>query len=191
MGALYATTDGGETWARQRVPTRHLLLGGTFLDARRGWLVGAGSTLLQTADGGETWLAAQLVGHTPATPSTSTASSSAPSVRFNAVSFADARRGWAVGGGGAVFATEDGGRTWRAQASGVSSDLLDVKFFDGREGVAVGGDGTALHTSDGGKTWRAQPTGTPHTLERLSFAGRTRGWAVGFGGTIITIERKG
>lgn len=182
MGALYATSDGGETWARQRVPTRHLLLGGAFLDARRGWLVGAGSTLLQTADGGETWLAAQLVGPSPATPA-------APSVRFNSVSFADSRRGWAVGGGGAIFTTEDGGRTWRAQTSSVSSDLLDVKFFDALEGVAVGGDGTALHTSDGGRTWRARPTGTPHTLERLSFAGRTRGWAVGFGGTIISMKK--
>jgi len=200
MGALFATTDGGETWARQRVPTRHLLLGGAFLDARRGWLVGAGSTLLQTSDGGESWLAAQLVGQQITTPPAATSpassnapstskSTAAPSVRFNAVSFADARRGWAVGGGGAIFATEDGGRTWRAQASNVSADLLDVKFFDAREGVAVGGDGTALHTSDGGRTWRAEPTGTPHTLERLSFAGRTRGWAVGFGGTIISMKK--
>ncbi len=204
MGALYATEDGGQTWARQRVPTRHLLLGGTFLDARQGWLVGAGSTLLQTSDGGGTWREGSLAGQTPATPSApstrraSTSSGSpasnptpAPSVRFNAVSFADARRGWAVGGRGAIYATEDGGRTWRAQQSNVSSDLWDVKFFDAREGLAVGGDGTAIHTSDGGQTWRAETTGTPHTLERLSFAGRTRGWAVGFGGTIITIERKG
>ncbi|MCA1636376.1 MAG: hypothetical protein LC802_22470 [Acidobacteria bacterium] len=61
MGALYATTDGGVSWERQRVPTRHLLLGGTFLDAQQGWLVGAGATLLQTSDGGETWRAGRLV----------------------------------------------------------------------------------------------------------------------------------
>lgn len=194
MGALYATKDGGETWTPQRVPTRRLLLGGAFLDARRGWIVGAGSTLLQTSDGGETWVAGQLVAQQSAKPPAPPASSPpapgpAPAVRFNAVSFADDRRGWAVGGGGAVFSTADGGRTWRAQSSGVSSDLLDVKFFDEREGVAVGGDGTAIHTSDGGKTWRAEPTGTPHTLERLSFAGRGRGWAVGFGGTIISMKK--
>ncbi|HEU4596105.1 MAG TPA: YCF48-related protein [Pyrinomonadaceae bacterium] len=206
MGALYATSDGGQTWARQRVPTKHLLLGGAFLDARQGWLVGAGSTLLHTSDGGETWREGRLAGQTPPIPANHPASSSpasapsspnsarpnaAPSVRFNAVSFAGERRGWAVGFGGAVFSTDDGGRTWRAQRSNVSSDLWDVKFFDEREGVAVGGDGTAIHTSDGGQTWRAEPTGTPHTLERLFFAGRTRGWAVGFGGTIITIGRKG
>ena len=221
MGALYATTDGGGSWARQRVPTRHLLLGGMFLDARQGWLVGAGATLLQTSDGGETWRNGRFVLGQPlalplnpapasypspassSSPSSARAASAepasaatgssagAPSVRFNAVSFVDGRRGWAVGSGGAVFATEDGGLTWRAQSSNVSADLLDVKFFDAREGLAVGGDGTAIHTSDGGATWRTEPTGTPHTLERLFFAGRARGWAVGFGGTIIAFERRG
>jgi photosystem II stability/assembly factor-like uncharacterized protein len=213
MGALYATVDGGQTWARQLVPTRHLLLGGTFLDAQRGWLVGAGTTLLHTDDGGQTWRSGQFAAQVPAsspTPNADASSAStptypprpqqpqtarveaerpAPSVRFNAVSFADERRGWAVGDSGAVFATKDGGRTWRAQVPNVWADLFDVKFFDQREGVAVGGDGTAIHTSDGGQTWRVEPTGTPHTLERLFFAGRTRGWAVGFGGTIINIKK--
>jgi photosystem II stability/assembly factor-like uncharacterized protein len=212
MGALYVTVDGGTTWARQLVPTRHLLLGGAFLDARNGWLVGAGTTLLHTADGGETWRAGQLAAPLPAPShvvtspaSTSTytrpqqqsapparaqeAESPAPSVRLKAVSFVDERRGWAVGDRGAVFATKDGGRTWRAQESNVGADLFDVKFFDEREGLAVGGDGTAIHTSDGGATWRVEPTGTPHTLERLFFAGRTCGWAVGFGGTIINMKK--
>jgi len=221
-GALYATADGGATWTRQRVPTRHLLLGASLLDAQQGWLVGAGSTLLQTSDGGTTWRAGQVVG-LPAQPSspaqtvqasaqpaqastqlqtqTSTRLQALPrpaagdgprvsaaSLRLNAVSFADARHGWAVGAGGVVLATNDGGRTWRAQASGTDSDLFDVKFFDEREGWAVGGDGAAIHTTDGGASWRAERTGTPHTLERLFFVGRTRGWAVGFGGTIIAFK---
>ena len=113
---------------------------------------------------------------------------SAPSVRLNAVSFADARHGWAVGARGTILATEDGGRSWRAQNSGTESDLFDVKFFDAREGWAVGGEGLAIHTSDGGATWRAEATGTPHALERLFFAGARRGWAVGFGGTIISFK---
>jgi photosystem II stability/assembly factor-like uncharacterized protein len=219
MGAVFATTDGGDTWARQRAPTRHLLLGAMFLDAQRGWVVGAGSTLLQTSDGGATWRAGRIEAaparagtnasaqasatSTQTSPVTSTQTSVAltrggagrdgarveeSSVRLNAVSFADERRGWAVGAGGAVLATTDGGRTWRAQASGTESDLFDVKFFDEREGWAVGGDGVAIHTTDGGVTWGAEPTGTPHTLERLCFTGRARGWAVGFGGTVVAFK---
>jgi photosystem II stability/assembly factor-like uncharacterized protein len=232
MGALFATADGGASWTRQRVPTRHLLLGASFLDAQQGWLVGAGATVLQTSDGGATWRAGNLVGLTtpyaakPLKDATADATrlasgtsattrarmvgaraaaqtdvqadaqassqanvqADAPSLRLNAVSFADAQHGWAVGAHGAVLATTDGGRTWRAQTSGTQSDLFDVKFFDAREGWAVGGDGTAIHTTDGGATWRAAATGTPHQLERIFFSDARRGWAVGFGGTIISFK---
>lgn len=171
-GLLYTTQDGGANWTRQRVPTRHLLLGGDFIDADRGWLVGAGATILQTWDGGQTWHAVETI--------------NAAGVRFNAVSFVEARIGWAVGTGGRVFATLDGGRTWREQASGVRADLLDVKFLDASEGWAVGAKGTIIHTTDSGLHWRVVPSGTTHPLERLSFVSRDRGWAVGFGGTIIS-----
>jgi photosystem II stability/assembly factor-like uncharacterized protein len=195
MGALYKTEDGGATWARQRVPTRHLLLGATFLDARTGWLVGAGSTLLRTEDGGATWQEGRISAPTQQLSSSTVSAAQtpaparAPSVRVNAVSFVDARRGWAAGSGGTVLATADGGRTWRAQATNVASDLFDVKFFDASEGWAAGADGALIHTTDGGATWELEQTGTPHRLERLFFAGRARGWAVGFGGTIIAFSK--
>jgi photosystem II stability/assembly factor-like uncharacterized protein len=189
-GALYATEDGGATWARLRIPTRHLLLGAQLFDAGRAWLVGAGQTILQTSDGGATWREGQVV-TLPArfsSTSLSRAAQAQSSLRLNAVSFADARHGWAVGANGAVLATADGGRTWAAQESGTESDLFDVRFFDAREGWAVGSDGAAIHTTDGGQTWRAEQTGTTHALERLFFEGRARGWAVGFGGTIIAFK---
>jgi hypothetical protein len=171
-GALYTTRDHGATWARQRVPTRYLLLGGAFLDSERGWLVGANATVLQTADGGETWREGVVT--------------DGERVRFTAVSFVDARRGWAVGAEGRIFATRDGGRNWRAQTSNTAADLLDVKFVNDSEGWACGAEGTLLHTTNGGARWTVEPSGTTHPLERLYFTDNTRGWAVGFGGTIIT-----
>ena len=200
-GALYATSDGGETWARQRVPTRHLLLGASFVDARTGWLSGGGLTLLTTTDGGATWRAGTV--YAPADSSTSEAASQSrngaeasaarsqvPTIsqRLNAVSFADALTGWAVGAGGAIFSTSDGGRTWRPQRSGVESDLSDVKFLDRTEGWAVGGEGAVLHTTDGGQTWKAETRQTTHALERLCFVGRRHAWAVGFGGTVVAFK---
>ncbi|HKR02906.1 MAG TPA: YCF48-related protein [Pyrinomonadaceae bacterium] len=184
-GALYTTRDGGASWERQRVPTRHLLLGGWFLNSEQGWLVGAGATLLQTVDGGQTWRAGTLLGQATATNAGADAASS-QRVRFTAASFVDNRRGWAVGAAGRVFNTRDGGRTWSPQDSGVESDLFDVKFLDAQEGWAAGAQGTLIHTTDGGKRWTLVPSGTTHALERLCFIGRDRGWVVGFGGTIIT-----
>ena len=182
-GTLYATRDGGGSWEKQRVPTRYLLLGGSFLDSTRGWLVGAGATLLQTADGGETWRTGTLTNLASATRDDSL---EARRVRFTSVSFVDERHGWAVGTRGRVFATRDGGRSWVEQKSNVSADLSDVKFLDKFEGWAVGAEGTLLHTTDGGARWTMVASGTTHALERLFFVGRTRGWAVGFGGTIIS-----
>lgn len=209
-GALFATQDGGATWARQRIPTRHLLLGGAFLDARQGWLVGAGATALLTGDGGATWRSGYFeTEEMRGTPSVGATTGSAQNVsalaspasaaiarapkldaRLNAVSFIDARRGWAVGARGQIFVTTNGGRLWRAQNSGVAADLADVKFFDALEGWAAGTNGTLLHTLDGGAHWRTEPSGTTHPLERLAFAGRARGWVVGFGGTILAFTPK-
>jgi photosystem II stability/assembly factor-like uncharacterized protein len=199
MGALFATQDGGATWLRQSVPTTHLLLGGAFHDAQHGWLVGAGATILQTSDSGATWrnglIEANSAALLPSADAANLANARTSSVktganavaaRLNAVSFVDARRGWAVGSGGAIFHTSNGGLVWRAQTSGTTTDLFDVKFLDAREGWAVGTNGTLLHTTDGGALWLSESSGTTHPLERLFFTGRTRGWAVGFGGTILS-----
>ncbi len=173
-GIVYATRDG-QSWKRLQLPTRYLLLGGDFIDNERGWLVGAGATILQTSDGGDTWHASRLI--------------DARGVRFNATSFIDSRLGWAVGTEGRIFRTVNGGRSWEAQHSGVVVDLKDVKFLNALDGWAVGAEGTVIHTFDGGLHWISEPTGTTHPLERIFFTDREHGWAVGFGGTIITYGR--
>src|ERR1044072_8627276 len=113
-GAIYTTRDSGTSWSKLQVPTRYLLLGGTFIDENSGWLVGAGATILQTSDGGETWHQGRLPTIT--------------NVRFNSTSFVDGRLGWAVGSGGAIYRTTNGGRSWQSQNSGVTAALLDVQF---------------------------------------------------------------
>ena len=200
LGALFFTGDGGRTWARQRVPTRHLLLSASFLDAQTGWLSGGGLTVLKTSDGGATWragtvfLPAQGGGAQQPQESvrveTEQLESDTRQVggrRLNAVWFASHERGWAVGGEGVIIETRDGGRTWRPQASGVGDDLYDVKFFNEAEGWAVGRGGTMLHTTDGGRTCVDTKRLTMHALERIHTVGR-RAWAVGFGGTIVALK---
>ncbi|HEX8853806.1 MAG TPA: YCF48-related protein [Pyrinomonadaceae bacterium] len=184
LGALYATTDGGRTWARRRLPTKRLLLDAAFVDSRHGWLVGAGASLLYTTDGGETWREGRIEGF-EAAPTERAREAQAEPVRLNAVSFVDERHGWAVAASGSVLTSVDGGRNWRVLARPTDADLLDVKFFDRAEGWIAGAGGLLMHTTDGGRTWGSVRTGTTHPLERLSFAGRARGWAVGFGGTVM------
>jgi photosystem II stability/assembly factor-like uncharacterized protein len=176
-GTIFTTRDSGATWTRLQSPTRHLLLGGTFIDDDRGWLVGAGATIIQTSDGGETWHVSRVD------------EANRTAIRFSATSFVDNRLGWTVGSGGSIYHTQNGGRTWQRQASGITADLFDVKFLDAFEGWAVGAEGTIIHTIDSGRRWTAERSHTEHPLERIFFANRTHGWAVGFGGTVVALMR--
>ena len=95
-----------------------------------------------------------------------------------------AKSGWAVGGGGTIRHTTNGGTTWTAQTSGTTQALYGVAFADASNGWAVGAGGTIRHTTNGGGTWTAQTSGTTQTLNGVTFTDASNGWAVGGGGTI-------
>ncbi len=105
------------------------------------------------------------------------------STTLTAVQFVDPRNGWAVGHGGVVLGSHDGGEHWEALlnglqaadlelaaaqqagdehrlqaarqnvADGADKPLLALSFSDARTGWVVGAYGMALHTDDGGATW--------------------------------------
>ena len=84
-----------------------------------------------------------------------------------AVAFPDARHGWAVGWGGDILVTSDGGAHWRVQRDIVEDLFLsDVTFADARHGWIVGG-GFILATSDGGRRWHTQLPGTHDVLNSV------------------------
>lgn len=106
--------------------------------------VGDYGTVVRSTDHGQTWQQA-------AVPVSSL---------LTAVHFADARRGWAVGHGGVVLATTDGGANWTLQQ--VLDDkpvLLSVYFASVERGYAVGAYGSAWRTGDGGRNWAPMPVG--------------------------------
>ena len=76
------------------------------------------------------------------------------------VSFTDANNGTAVGVGGTILRTTDGGATWNLQSSGTSVVLSGVAFTDANTGAVVGDGGLILRTTDGGATWNQQSSGS-------------------------------
>lgn len=107
--------------------------------------------------------------------------------RINDLCFVSARRGWAVGDHGAIWATDDGGRTWLAQNSGVACPLYSVCFVDDNIGWAAGGGahpfshngyGVLLFTRDGGRSWRHFDKLLLPLLRRVRFFDARRGVAV-------------
>jgi photosystem II stability/assembly factor-like uncharacterized protein len=90
------------------------------------------------------------------------------SSQLNAVSFVNAKQGWAVGHLGAILATQDGGDTWQIQRVDTVNDrpLYSVHFFDEHHGVAVGLWSLVLTTADGGKTWAEQKIAPPPNAKK-------------------------
>jgi photosystem II stability/assembly factor-like uncharacterized protein len=98
----------------------------------------------------------------------------------------DGNRGWVIGTQGAILATNDGGKSWLPQTSGITDNLLSLTFLaDGRHGWVVGVDGTMLFTGDGGNTWVRQNSRTKSVLHSIVFLDDQRGWASGSEGTIV------
>ena len=93
-------------------------------------------------------------------------------------------RAWAVGDGGVIAFTTDGGVTWAAQASGTTDNLLGVYFANPDDGWVVGENGTVLLTADGGDNWTAISGITSQRLYGIHFPTTDEGWAVGNGGVI-------
>lgn len=62
------------------------------------------------------------------------------------VGFKNSNLGFAVGGSGSLYKTEDGGKSWKRDKSteSVPGNLYEVKFFKGGRGFILGNDGILL-----------------------------------------------
>jgi len=62
---------------------------------------------------------------------------------LKSICFTDSENGWAVGSGGIILHTSDGGDNWIQQSSGTENDLTSVRFMNADSGII-------LHTENGG-----------------------------------------
>lgn len=130
-----------------------LLRGIFFVNARQGCAVGEQGNILLSSDGGESWIPAE----------------SGATVEFSDVFFLNERLGWAASyrGRGGMYATRDGGKTWRLQSANVFAQ--SVSFSDSLRGAASGGSGVVYRTLDGGETWTQLRLPTPNAVFNVRF----------------------
>ncbi len=128
-GALWRTTDGGETWEfHEKLDVDPYRL--TAVDSMHAWvLVGTFAdpldyAIMKTTDGGVTW--EELTG----TPT------------LNSFWFADPDSGRGVSDHN-IYKTLDGGATWETTYTDESAQFLDIDFM-GETGCIVGADGLIL-----------------------------------------------
>jgi photosystem II stability/assembly factor-like uncharacterized protein len=97
--------------------------------------------------------------------------------------FVDDTHGWAVGEGGSVLATTDGGANWHAQVSGTGQDLGRVHFANAQVGWVAGSFGEVLKTADGGATWQRQSFGQVEPAQGIHAADIDNAWVTTLFGT--------
>jgi photosystem II stability/assembly factor-like uncharacterized protein len=182
-GLVLASTDGGATWKRQRLPAGLTPYRVAFGDFRHGWLLvsrsdhSGGDRILSTSDGGAHWRV-----------------SCWPHVVLSGLAAVGSDACWAVGSdphgrSGVAVSTTDGGRHWRSQAGISTEQLLGVSFADVTHGWAVGPAGTVVATDDGGQAWSAQDPEGGYNLRQVSFSDPLHGWTlIGHDALLCTVD---
>jgi photosystem II stability/assembly factor-like uncharacterized protein len=147
--------DGGDTWTEVLTPTK--VMNDVFvLGATRVWFVGHDGYIWFSDDRGAS-IEVQDAG--VATAQT-----------LNSVSFADAKRGYAVGNSNAFVYTTDGGDSWVAGTGpSAGNDLKEVAAVPGTKTLFVGDEiGNVYRSKDGGTTWETVFAATAATAGGIS-----------------------
>ncbi|MEY8876706.1 MAG: WD40/YVTN/BNR-like repeat-containing protein, partial [Leptothrix sp. (in: b-proteobacteria)] len=134
------------------------------------WAVGGAGAIVHSPDGGITW-----------EPRNSHVDQGLAAVHFDCKGLV----GQAVGDGGTLLVTQDGGALWtqaRVDGAKLQDDLWAMTFPIPTQpdiGWASGAGGVILKTTDAGLSWQRQRSGTPRQIESLTFdPDGQRGWAM-------------
>jgi len=201
-GVLMRSNDSGLTWNRDTLNNKTWLNDIAFTDDKTGLVVGIynsqdkgnqGISLFST-DGGETWVNLEQKGMRFTNIETTrdkriffTESNHIFVSNDNGSTWSKVRipsrstplgisfygeYGIAVGMGGLLIVSDDGGMKWEnLQVIPKSMALMDVLLIGSKKAYAVGGKGEILYTDDGGYNWIPEASGTYNDLIRIGKIG--------------------
>lgn len=180
FGEILRTTDGGTRWDRQQVgSTTSHFYGIDFASTQVGFAVGDAEQsanhgmIYGTNDGGQSWTLQWDGG-----------------AGYNWLYDVDAltpQVALAVGNGGIILRTTDGGTTWLEVTRHPGVSVLSGVSFVGKVGYAVGNGSAVLRSANAGQSWvSVSPSlGFNASLEDASFVNSLTGWVVGFDGEVL------
>ncbi len=211
-GVIMYSTDGGESWTQRLSPNQYALRNIHFFNDSTGIITGFNGSCYRTIDRGVNWTAIPLgtkanlaglsvVGNNvwlsgaggTIVKSTDQAVSfekldSGTDVTLDAISFADARNGWATSVQRKVLHTRDGGATWEEQQVEEFLPITSVCARSANECWVAGYHGLIMRTIDGGQSWqRVDAYGTDYFS--IAFDEKGTGWAVGKRGAVVRAEK--
>ncbi|MBK7868091.1 MAG: hypothetical protein IPJ75_14565 [Ignavibacteriales bacterium] len=178
LGTVLRTTDAGLTWQTLRSGENLWINSIAAIDANRAWVTGPDEFLTSTTDGGKTWKDEKI----------------GKIEFFSKVQFVDAQNGF-VGGAAILtedqaegifqlYATTDGGKTWKERNASLGFNPLEVEFTSVNTGFAIDkfepitGKDKFLRTTDGGKTWEAVKEMANMFIQSMTFPDTKTGYIV-------------
>lgn len=179
-GIIIKTTNAGVDWTSSSA--YHMgatdFNGVYFINNNTGWVCGFESyaKIRKTTDGGSSWTISAITTVTNA---------------LNSIRFKDANTGIAVGDGGVIVRTTNGGTNWSAVSSGLIFILRAVDcgsaapLFISYNWYITGDLGKILKSTDNGATWAQLTSGTAASLYSVSCNSRDTVYTSGFGGAIL------
>ncbi len=199
---IYKTTDGGASWTRQftNPDAQGFFDAIAFWDAQHGIVLGdpvnGRFTIFTTDDGGVNWMR-QIT--PPAVPNEGAfaASNSCLTLRGKR----EAWFGTGGVGGARTFHSTDGGRSWKATATGIRNDaasagVFSLAFAGGKQGIAAGGNYSkdketqqnVAISKDAGRTWNSA-TGPHGFRSAVAYVAKYKLWIVtGTSGSDTSID---
>ena len=223
---VLSTGDGGESWHPRKNLMAPRLVKAEFQNGFSGWAFGAGGHLyktgvLLTSDAGNSW-SSQTAGafqswidgqvtadgfvaiDSNGTLRVSRSGRLEPAIVsmrplqfIRRLRMIDQRTGWAVGDGGSVLQTKDGGVSWTVALQ--LDQHVELRHFDFNTLCVkesrvwfAGSPGTYVFSYDfDTKQLLRHRTPTAAAINRLCFTDSQHGWAVGQMGTILSTSNRG
>lgn len=219
-GHVLVSVDQGASWKQSTVPTRALLTAVDFAGAKDGWAVGHDAVILRTRDGGATWrivhcapeeerplldvwfrdarngIAVGAYGYFLETrdggESWHSRFISDDDFHLNVLVPADPEgtRLFVAGEAGAIYRSDDAGRTWRALPSPYAGSWFGAVALDRDRLVLAGLKGHLFLSTDAGETWSRIATGVQSTLTGALRLDDGRLLLTGLEGVVLTLDSR-
>ncbi|MFH7242933.1 MAG: photosynthesis system II assembly factor Ycf48 [Spirulina sp.] len=170
---MLETQDGGATWTVRELALDDQPYTFTSVDFEgdEGWVTGTPAILLHTSDGGKSWAKIPLSNELPGTPFLVTALGPESAEMATDI--------------GAIYRTEDAGRTWKAMVQGAVGVVRNMTRSEDGRYVAVSSRGNFYSTwAPGQDEWIPHNRQNSRRLQNMGFDKVGKLWVIARGGQL-------
>lgn len=172
---LEKTTNGGNTWIPQTLPSSNFILRGIeMLDNNTVWAVGELGSVMRTTNAGNNWEIVNI----------------GAAEELREVKFKNLSTGF-IGGNGKIYRTVDGGSNWSAVTFSGGTQVNEMEILSNGNIVASVDGAYCQRSTNDGISWSASSLPNSNYDENIYFFNDNTGWVCGLIGNIAKTTNGG